>query len=831
MRSIHKVSALAVIGLLAIAASFAVFASLPGVSLLALKEPAADLARRATARLHAQLPAMQVERLTRTIIVREPLIRLVQLQRDHLDPQQILGAVRWKFTWQERAPAGSGDEEKRRPVSFSVAYDFNGRLVNQNLPQQRMDVQAAMAADSSREVNETTALALAHNFLRENGYANTALELTGSDITRKDRQQIFTFHFLQPLPTPGLQNKIDVQITGTPGYPLTDGSVTNFEAFTEITDPALKPPEIDNTLKLVLGILLAVFWLAVGISLLVVFIKRLRHDELDFTRARWPAGLAALFTFTAVGISTYPDWLGVFLGGAISAVFTGIAALFAFAAAESFVREVRPEKVGLTDLIFRGHFYVREIGLAVLRAIFLAGISLALLVAGMAFGSKTNLGFLAFEGSELDLLTNWPLILASLLNKGLRIIFAGTLFFAFWSAQLQRHIDNRRLRFGVLALSLLIAGIYASFLDPIYVAIAFGLPMAVLWAYWVEKYDLFTLSLALSFVYLCTTGLQLNLAPQAMPVSPYSLTGIVLLGIFITGFILAKQGKPREEIGSFVPEYISRIAERERLLKELEIARRVQLQFLPRCAPESPYLDVCGVCRPAMEVGGDYFDFIQEEKQYFSVVIGDVSGKGVSAAFYMTMAKGIIKTVARKIRAPKLVLSELNAVFYENSPRNVFLSAIYGLFDLEARTFTFARAGHNPLVIRKSSSGDAAMLSPKGMAIGLDRGELFDREIEETTVSIEPGDIFVLFTDGLSESMNGKGEEFGEQRLMEIIGANPDLSAEALVGTIRAAVDRFIGDVSQHDDFTMVIVKILEALEQRSTPQQTAETGAETAGI
>jgi serine phosphatase RsbU (regulator of sigma subunit) len=127
---------------------------------------------------------------------------------------------------------------------------------------------------------------------------------------------------------------------------------------------------------------------------------------------------------------------------------------------------------------------------------------------------------------------------------------------------------------------------------------------------------------------------------------------------------------------------------------------------------------------------------------------------------------------------------------------------------MERRTLTFARAGHNPLLVRKNKFSVMELLNPKGIAIGMEKGPLFSRIIEEQSVHVEPGDIFIFYTDGISEAMNTRGEEFGEERLETLLRQNASGSAKDILENIRKSVFDFAGNAPQHDDFTMVVVKI-----------------------
>jgi serine phosphatase RsbU (regulator of sigma subunit) len=334
------------------------------------------------------------------------------------------------------------------------------------------------------------------------------------------------------------------------------------------------------------------------------------------------------------------------------------------------------------------------------------------------------------------------------------------------------------------------------------------LPFAIYLAYVVYKYDLFTVLLSLfTFYYLIDFSL-VSLLPDGFLSIPGVVLAVSVIFMLAVGLYLFYSKVSSKDFEKYVPEYVSRIAERERFLKELEIARSVQMRFLPQSVPAFPNLEIACICRPAMEVGGDYYDFVRDGDQCLSVVIGDVSGKGVSAAFYMTMAKGIIKTLSKSNKLPKELLTEMNTIFYENAPRDVFISVIYGQFDMKQRKLTFARAGHNPLIVRKRMIGEPELINPKGLAIGLESGQLFSTTIEERSLSIEPEDVFVFYTDGISESMNKNGEEFGEERLGQIISQNAHHSAQTILDKITQEINKFAKNTTQHDDFTMVVVKV-----------------------
>jgi serine phosphatase RsbU (regulator of sigma subunit) len=208
-------------------------------------------------------------------------------------------------------------------------------------------------------------------------------------------------------------------------------------------------------------------------------------------------------------------------------------------------------------------------------------------------------------------------------------------------------------------------------------------------------------------------------------------------------------------------------------------------------------------------VGGDYYDFVRIGNHSLGVVVGDVSGKGTQAAFFMTLTKGFLKALAGGSHSPAHVLTEANRLFCENVERGTFISMVYGVFETAEHTLKLARAGHNPVITRKSAGGSPEVLHPTGLALGLEGGELFGRSIQEVTVRYAPGDIFVFYTDGFTEAMNGSNEEFGQARLSQSVEAHSGGVAREIMEGVFSDVDAFAKKVKPHDDMTIVVVKVM----------------------
>jgi len=252
-------------------------------------------------------------------------------------------------------------------------------------------------------------------------------------------------------------------------------------------------------------------------------------------------------------------------------------------------------------------------------------------------------------------------------------------------------------------------------------------------------------------------------------------------------------------------------AEKQRLEEELRIARQIQMSLLPQGAVTLPGLRVSALCLPAAEVGGDYYDLLPLSPTRMGVLVADVSGKGTSAALYMAELKGLVLSLSRIYDSPARLLSEANRILAATLDPRSFITMTYAIVDTATQTMRYARAGHNPMIHLEAGTGRTRVLTPAGLGLGIDEGTRFDQILEEAEVPLRSGDLFLFFTDGLSEAMNGRAELFGERRLRDVIesAGNEGEEASVLKDRILAAIRAFVGDAAQNDDMTMVILKVV----------------------
>ena len=266
-----------------------------------------------------------------------------------------------------------------------------------------------------------------------------------------------------------------------------------------------------------------------------------------------------------------------------------------------------------------------------------------------------------------------------------------------------------------------------------------------------------------------------------------------------------------------IADLMAEAAEKRRLEEELRIARDIQMSLLPEGTASVPGLTVTAACRPAREVGGDYYDFIRLDEHRLGVLVADVSGKGTSAAFYMAELKGVVLSLSRFHQSPRDLLIEVNRILSATLDGRTFITMTYAVLDLAARRLTYARAGHTPLVhvpFAPEGPRTPRVLAPDGLVVGLQIDgveEKFAELLEESSFALETGDLVALFTDGVTEAMNEESDLFGEERLGRTLTEQIHLSSDDLKQRVLSDVEAFAGAAEQHDDMTIVLLRVGDA--------------------
>ena len=247
--------------------------------------------------------------------------------------------------------------------------------------------------------------------------------------------------------------------------------------------------------------------------------------------------------------------------------------------------------------------------------------------------------------------------------------------------------------------------------------------------------------------------------------------------------------------------------ENERYKEELEIAKRVQGSLLPDILHKNADFDIITYTRSAAEVGGDYYDTYRIDQHKVAIIIGDVSGKGTSAAFHMSEMKGIFHSLVQLDLSPKEFIMRANHALGNCLDRTSFITVSYFIFNSETKTVEFTRAGHCPTLIYEANKGEVHFLEDHGLGLGILRDDQFENYIEVNTKSYLPGDIFLLYTDGITEAKNENNEEFGYERLRKLVKENYDQTPEEIERVILNELTTFCGTKPPADDLTLLIIK------------------------
>lgn len=245
---------------------------------------------------------------------------------------------------------------------------------------------------------------------------------------------------------------------------------------------------------------------------------------------------------------------------------------------------------------------------------------------------------------------------------------------------------------------------------------------------------------------------------------------------------------------------------KQKIEEELQIARKIQMGLLPQSINSIDGIEISGFYNPATVIGGDFYDVIKLNDKKMLVVVADVSGKGIPAALYMSKVQAMIQFAATIFASPKEILIEVNKLIHQKIDKKSFITSVIALFDLEKMTVRICRAGHNPVIY--STNGKFQLLKNKGMGLGLESDKFFESHLEETEIKISEDNLFIFYSDGLTEAMNTNKVEFGTDKVLDIISENRQHSCSSIQKEVIDSVNSFRGNAEQNDDITLVITKI-----------------------
>jgi len=241
---------------------------------------------------------------------------------------------------------------------------------------------------------------------------------------------------------------------------------------------------------------------------------------------------------------------------------------------------------------------------------------------------------------------------------------------------------------------------------------------------------------------------------------------------------------------------------RERLETEVQLARQIQQTFIPSELPSFPSWQLAARWRTARQVGGDFYDVIELPNRKLGLFIADVADKGMPAALFMALTRTLVRAAVIETESPAAALRRVNDLLLPDTRQGMFVTAIYGVLDLDSHKFTYVNAGHNPPLWVSRANSKVQKLTRTGIALGV----MEQPNMSEETIEFAAGDFILLYTDGLSEAFSADDEMFGEVRLIEAIQTVEAVPAEDILSILEDRLNEFIGDTPLGDDLTMLVV-------------------------
>jgi len=251
------------------------------------------------------------------------------------------------------------------------------------------------------------------------------------------------------------------------------------------------------------------------------------------------------------------------------------------------------------------------------------------------------------------------------------------------------------------------------------------------------------------------------------------------------------------------------IVEQERLQKEMQVAQEIQHALLPRRFPEIEGYELAAVYRAAKDVGGDYFDFVWIDENTMGIIVADVSGKGVPGSLVMTMIRTAIRLEARGNKSPSDILARVNDFVAEDVKKGMFITIYFIVLDSKERQISFSSAGHNPMILYRKDTDSCYFLKPKGIPLGLTLPDeiSFRDSLQVDRLKLKKDDVLVIYTDGVTEAMNSRNEQYGNDRLTKFIREHSTLTPTEFAAALDQDIISFTGNAPQNDDITLVVIK------------------------
>jgi len=312
--------------------------------------------------------------------------------------------------------------------------------------------------------------------------------------------------------------------------------------------------------------------------------------------------------------------------------------------------------------------------------------------------------------------------------------------------------------------------------------------------------------------------LQTPAAPASVMLAPLVFGGQKLGLLFVTRgagsepflgttFQIFKTIAEQSAYALYTAAIFSEAAEKRRMDEDLAVAHEIQRILLPSSAPDIAGYQISGINIPARQVSGDYYDYIQVDPDHCGVAIADVSGKGIPASLIMAMCRSVLRSQATAQLSAAAVLRAVNEQLFPDIKEDMFISMAYAILDARQESITLCRAGHDAPLLYRARERTISKINPPGMALGIDSGSVFNRVTGDFSVTLEPDDCLILYTDGVTEALDIEGDEFGMERVIQSILASASDGAAAIIARLTDDLRAFIGPHPQNDDITLIAIR------------------------
>lgn len=715
----------------------------------------------------------------------------------------------WRIIWYKNLPKNTEYEQ------YSVSVSGNGEIIafNHDVP-----VNADWPEKRNPHITQEEALTLAQHFLDAQGIHLEGYKQQLFNTEKHDKRTDHSFNWVKEFKSGGVKTHLAVVVQGDEV-----GKFNSRFGIPEDRSIIINGESGDKSVAFTVSFIFAfIFCLAI----LAIFLKKYHEGEVGVKSAVTVFLVTWIFLVLESGLKFSINSFDVSMGNVgyntmalvvflfLSLILWPFFSIMNFASwsvGEALGRERFSEKFTAFDSVLNRQFSTLNVARSFLNGYF-AGFSGLGLLAGLTYLFLHGLGGRIDLSGYNKLMPSIFPFLVPVLAAVSTALLSEMVFRLFSNLVLYKYLKSK---WGAVFVSSFFWVLYAVSswganisLRPLYLEWILWYVFGLFFGYLFWKFDLLTIIVANFLV----VGVMQTLPLITSGTGAFFHQGVISLVLLFLPVVFIVRGFIKGELfavkADLMPAHIKRITERARMAKELEIARQVQMRLLPEKSPDIANVDIEGVCIPANEVGGDYYDFIPIDDSRLAIVIGDVSGKGVPAAIYMTLTKGIIQTQAENKHTPEEVLTRVNRSLYSMMDHKSFVTLYYAVIDVEGRRLDYCRAGHNPMLLFRERDNEVISLKPRGIALGIEKGILFNSIITEGHIELKRGDLLAFYTDGFSEAMNKEDAEYGEERLSEILRDNKDLPLKKLIDVVLRDVRSFTRGAPQHDDMTMVLVRM-----------------------